>query len=55
MKRTILPIGALIVCATISLSVLNTGCQKNSISDPQDADDPSVGRTVNSEFTCSNL
>ncbi len=50
MKKTILPIGALIVCATISISVLTAGCQKNTASDQQ-APDGSSNENVNTEFT----
>jgi pectate lyase len=51
MKRTILPFGALIVCAALSFSVLTTGCQKNDSPDQQESDVPSGERTANAEFT----
>src|SRR5687767_2169420 len=52
MKKTILPIGALIVCATISISVFTTACNKNdSLKDQQDPEISSDERAANTEFT----
>src|SRR5688572_17215472 len=48
MKKTMLPLGALIVCATFSIGVLS-GCNKqDAISDPQNEDSE---RTPTTEFT----
>jgi pectate lyase len=50
MKRTILPFGALIVCATLYAGLIVTGCNKqDALSDPQDATDGE--RTATTEFT----
>lgn len=48
MKRTILPFGALAVCATITISVFTTGCQKSSLQDKQF---PGGESAVTTEFT----
>jgi pectate lyase len=49
MKKTDLPFGALIVCATLSIGVMLSGCNKqDSVSDPQNDDSE---RTATTEFT----
>jgi pectate lyase len=50
MKKTMLPSGALIVCATLSISLLLTACNKqDTLNDPQDTADEE--RAATPEFT----
>lgn len=54
MKRTILPFGASIACATFSFALIISGCnKKGSINDQQGSDASSEGRAANSEFIIS--
>jgi pectate lyase len=50
MKRTILPFGASIVCASLSFALIISGCNKQGSNDQQEPDDPAEGRAANSEF-----
>jgi pectate lyase len=54
MKRTILPFGASIVCASLSICLIISGCnKKGSTNDQQDSDASSEQRVANSEFILS--
>jgi pectate lyase len=51
MKKTILPCGALIVCTTLSISLLVTACNKHDKPGDQPDNDANSERTATTEFT----